>query len=203
MTDKRTTIRRERTAIRRYRCSKPVSLAIADGLIAKGSSVLDYGCGRGADVRYLRSKKIRTQGWDPHYVPDERCLQPADIVNLGYVLNVIERPDERAEALRSAFELAKKALVVAVRVDRALAASGAEEFGDGVVTARDTFQKVFTQQELRGYLEATLGHRPQVASLGIAYIFKDADFEQRFLATRAFSRRFEYRAELLEEFGST
>ena len=87
LSESQTTVRRERTAIRRYRCSRPVSLALANGLIAKGMSVLDYGCGHGADVRYLKSKKIRARGWDPHYAPDRRGLQPADVVNLGYVLN--------------------------------------------------------------------------------------------------------------------
>ncbi len=200
MSDSQPTIRRERTAIRRYRCSRPVSLALANGLIGKGMSVLDYGCGHGADVRYLQSKKIRARGWDPHYAPDKRGLQSADVVHLGYVLNVIEKPDERAQALHSAFELAQKALVVAVRVDRALAGTDAEEFGDGVLTARDTFQKVFTQEEFRSYLETTLGHRPHVASLGVAYVFKDAGLEQHYLATRAFARNLEYRTELLAEF---
>jgi hypothetical protein len=138
-------------------------------------SVLDYGCGHGADVRYLKSKKIRARGWDPHYAPEERGLQPADVVNLGYVLNVIEKPEERVQALRSAFALAQKALVVAVRVDRSLAGTDAEEYGDGVLTARDTFQKVFTQGEFQAYLENALGHRPQVVSLGVAYVFRVLD----------------------------
>ena len=85
-------------------------------------------------------------------------------------------------------------------MDRALAGTDAEEFGDGVLTVRDTFQKVFTQEEFRSYLETALGHRPHVASLGVAYVFKDAGLEQHYLATRAFARNLEYRTELLAEF---
>lgn len=41
----------------------------------------------------------------PYYAPHQE-LTPADIVNLGFVINVIEDYDERAEALRAAFALA-------------------------------------------------------------------------------------------------
>ena len=45
--------RRRRTAIGRTELSRPVALAIEDQLLSPRSSVLDYGCGRGADVRAL------------------------------------------------------------------------------------------------------------------------------------------------------
>src|SRR5208337_1350480 len=91
-------IRRARTAIQRYRCSKPVAIALADGMISRATSVFDYGCGRGGDVQFLRSKKIQANGWDPHYYPDQ-SVAPADVVNLGYVLNVIEDVLERTHTL--------------------------------------------------------------------------------------------------------
>jgi DNA phosphorothioation-associated putative methyltransferase len=52
-------------------------------------SLFDYGCGRGDDLRGLRENGIEAQGWDPYFAPDEPVVA-ADIVNLGFVINVIE-----------------------------------------------------------------------------------------------------------------
>ena len=89
-----------RTAIRRTDLSRPVTQALQDGLIAPSRSLLDYGCGRGGDVQRLRELGYSVSGWDPAFAPDEP-LEPADVVNLGYVINVIESPAERADTLRS------------------------------------------------------------------------------------------------------
>src|ERR1051325_7490336 len=99
-------IARHRTAIRRYSVSRPLGRALADGLITTKTTVLDYGCGLGADVALLQSRGVRAEGWDPYYRPDVRRVV-SDVVNLGYVLNVIEDPAERVEALKQAFGLAK------------------------------------------------------------------------------------------------
>src|SRR5579883_1523388 len=115
--DKPDPIRRHRTALHRYQVSRPVALALSAGLISRETSFFDYGCGHGGDVRLLKSRGVSASGWDPHYRPKAE-LRPADVVNLGYVLNVIEDPTERAAALRRAFELSRQLLVVAVRVDR-------------------------------------------------------------------------------------
>jgi DNA phosphorothioation-associated putative methyltransferase len=131
------TIRRGRTAIRRYRCSRPIAIALADGLINRTTTVFDYGCGHDAEVRYLRAKGVRASGWDPHHQPRAK-IQPADVVNLGYVLNVIEDPSERAQTLHKAVELTKKTLIVAVRADSSL--EDAERFGDGKITVAGTWR---------------------------------------------------------------
>ncbi len=116
---------------------------------------------------------------------------------MSYVLNVIEDPVERAEALAKAFGFARRVLVVAVRVDQGVQG---EAYADGVLTAIGSFQKIYTQAEFKEYLESTLGRRIQVASLGVGYVFKDDDAEQQYLADRAFTRRLEYRADLVAEF---
>ena len=51
--------------------------------------MLDYGCGKGDDVRELEAHEIDVSGWDPTHNP-EGALINSDIVNLGFVLNVIE-----------------------------------------------------------------------------------------------------------------
>src|SRR5437773_3580392 len=190
-------IRRDKTAIRRHRCSKPIALALADGLIERTTSVFDYGCGLGGDLRYLKARRIRANGWDPHHSPNAK-LQAADVVNLGYVLNVIENADERRGTLRQAFETARQVLVVSVRVDRGI--DEAEQFGDGLLTGRGTFQKLYSQEEFRSYVEATLDHSLHTASLGVGYVFKAEKAEARSVANKAFTRRLEYRTGLIEEF---
>jgi hypothetical protein len=59
------------------------------------------------------------------------------VVNLGFVLNVIEDTAERA-ALRNAWRLAGRLLVVAAQVHVAGRGHSAVEFGDGVLTRRGT-----------------------------------------------------------------
>ncbi|WP_242359872.1 DNA phosphorothioation-associated putative methyltransferase [Anaeromyxobacter sp. SG17] len=194
-----TRIRRERTALRRVTCSRPVALALGDGLIVPGTRVLDYGCGHGADVRFLAARGVQCTGWDPFFAPQSE-LSNAQVVNIGYVLNVIENSAERAEALRSAYGLAEDLLVVAVRVDRAL--DHGEPCADGVRTSRGTFQKLYTQDEFKEYIQQTLAARMHVASLGIGYVFRSESLEQRYLANKAFTRRLEYRADLFAEFAA-
>jgi hypothetical protein len=44
-------------------------------------------------------------GWDPNFRPDADIIE-ADVVNIGFVINVIEDIDERIEALQKAYSLA-------------------------------------------------------------------------------------------------
>jgi DNA phosphorothioation-associated putative methyltransferase len=192
-------IRRDQTAIRRTSCSRPIALALSDGIITKGTDLFDYGCGHGDDVRYLRNLGVQAHGWDPHYKPKQKHL-PAQIVNLGYVLNVIENPSERNQTLIRAFELCKEVLIVAVRVEWGFI--GADQYNDGVLTRRQTFQKIYAQSEFRQYVETTLERQTHVADLGVVYVFKDSDAEARYIANRAFTRRLEYRTDLVSDFNN-
>ena len=54
-----------------------------------GFSVLDYGCGRGADVEWLRSQGVEVHGYDPHYAP-EKPLGEFSVALCTYVLNVLD-----------------------------------------------------------------------------------------------------------------
>lgn len=180
-----TAIRREKTAIARFRHSKPVWLALSHSIIAATRSFFDYGCGRGEDFRYLSADGVEASGWDPHYRPEAAVVE-ADVVNLGYVLNVIEDPAERDATLQRAYGLARRVLVAAVRVDNAL--ESAVEFSDGLLTSRGSFQKLYKQSEFKDYLERVLGKRPHMAALGIAYIFKDDELESSYLVSLARKR---------------
>ena len=180
------TIPRHKTAIRRYTHSKPVALALSHGLIDLGVSVFDYGCGFGEDVRLLLEAGIDAAGWDPFHRQDVPPSS-ASCVNLGYVLNVIEDPDERAVTLRKAYDLARELLIVGVRVDKAF--DGALNFSDGYLTNHGSFQKLYTQAEFCEYLSSTLGRRPYVAGLGVAYVFKTEAAESSYLARQAIRPR--------------
>ena len=88
-------IARHRTALNRAELSRPFRTALADGLLDPGHTVMDYGCGRGDDLRHLARLGFDCTGWDPVHAP-EGMRREADLVNLGYVVNVIEGAAERA-----------------------------------------------------------------------------------------------------------
>ncbi len=179
-------IARHRTAISRNDLSLPVKLAVRDQIISPLKSVFDFGCGKGSDVSFLREMKIASSGWDPAHNPNGSLPKdPADIVNLGYVVNVIENLKERVETLKKAFDLTKSVLIVSVLLDTdSNRASRAIPHEDGIVTSRGTFQKFFTQAELKEFVRQTLNVEPVSAGLGVVYVFKDEVERQLFLATR-------------------
>ena len=208
-TDNRT-IPRHRTAIRRGDLSRPIKSALQDGLIGPAVTMFDYGCGHGQDMAILTDQGIACDGWDPAFRPHSQ-KHPADVVNLGFVLNVIEDLGERAEALHQAWNLTQRLLIVATQVREAGRGQLHLSFGDGVLTGRGTFQKFFGQSELRVFLEAELPAEAIPASLGIFYLFKDEALRQQFLANRYRRRsatprkkiselRFEEHREVLEPF---
>jgi DNA phosphorothioation-associated putative methyltransferase len=203
-------IPRHKTAIRRADLSRPVKAALHDGLIGPTSTVFDYGCGHGQDIEFLAAQGIACSGWDPAFRRDSSKL-PADVVNLGYVLNVIEDVGERESALAQAWALAQRLLVVAVLVKEDGQRQSQSPFGDGVLTGRGTFQKFFGQGELKAFLEGELQTEAIPASLGVFYVFKDETFQQQYIANRFRRRaaaprkriselRFEEHRELLESF---
>ncbi|MGE0683206.1 MAG: DNA phosphorothioation-associated putative methyltransferase [Candidatus Binatia bacterium] len=180
------TLARHRTALQRYALSTPMQALHRHGYLDGARTIFDYGCGKGDDVRILRHNGIEAAGWDPHFTPDASRTQ-ADIVNIGFVLNVIEDPLERAQALRGAYTLTDKLLVVAAMLTGRVATNG-EAFSDGVRTSRNTFQKYYTQRELRDYLSSVLDKEPVAVGPGVFFVFKDESEEQRFFAQRARNR---------------
>jgi DNA phosphorothioation-associated putative methyltransferase len=172
-------IHRHRTALHRTGLSKPIRVALDAGLINQRTSIFDYGCGRGSDAELLRDLGYTIRGWDPAFFPDEPKTR-ADIVNLGYVLNVIETPRERLEVLHDAWAHARQAIVVATLIKGQEGHSRAECHGDGVITSRRTFQKYFDQGELQGMLEAALDNEAHALSLGVFVVFREATLAQSF-----------------------
>ena len=183
-----TSIARARTAILRTELSSPVQQLLKFGFLDGQLSLFDYGCGRGDDLRILERMNIRASGWDPVFRP-RGCRKAADVVNLGFVLNVIEDASERDETLKAAFSLAKKVLVVSVMLGYQRKRSRFTPYQDGVRTRRDTFQKYYAQDEFLTYVESTVQRGAIPIAPGTCLVFQNQIEEQLFLLARQQVRR--------------
>lgn len=182
---------RHKTAMSRQELSRPMRLALADGIIDPDDTILDYGCGLGGDVRRLRGLGYSATGWDPVHAAATR-MSASNVVNLGYVVNVIEDPVERAAALRAAWSLTEDVLVVSGRLtDERSQLRTAQDHADGVLTSLNTFQKFFLQSELREWIRQELDLSPIAAAPGVFYVFRKSERQTRFAAAR-FRTRISY-----------
>lgn len=181
---------RHRTAIDRNILSTPMQSLYQHGFLDGRYSIFDYGCGKGDDLRELEAHGIKAGGWDPVFRPEEK-IEPADVVNLGFVVNVIEDKQERIQTLQKAFSLTQKLLVVSVMLGSEATVSRFQPFRDGVVTARGTFQKYYTQAEIREFIERNLEANALAVGPGLFFVFRDVDEEQVFLSERQ-RRRFDW-----------
>lgn len=190
-------IRRDKTALKRAELSRPLRLAMEGALLDPSVSVFDYGCGHGSDVRLLRLLGHEAHGWDPAFAPEEPLLKAA-LVNLGFVINVIEDPAERVEVVRRAWSLAERVLVVSARLRADVDELPGRDFADGRLTRHGTFQYFYEQSELRDWLEAVLSQRPVPAAPGVFVIFRNVEDRERYVAAR-FRRRLEGPKPLVSE----
>ncbi|MEP9395789.1 DNA phosphorothioation-associated putative methyltransferase [Mesorhizobium sp. KR2-14] len=131
-------------------------------------------------------------GWDPAHRPDGQ-RRKADVVNLGFVVNVIESRHEREETLRVAWSFAERAMAVSAMLLVKADVSGQRPHGDGFLTSRSTFQKYYTQEELLSWVGETLSERAVSLAPGIVGVFRDKNLEQE----AAYARR--SRAAMLTE----
>ncbi len=180
-------IDRHKTALVRREISKPVKTLLELGQLRRGESFFDYGCGHGGDVEAIAKLGHPAHGWDPVHAPDSP-KQLADVVNLGFVLNVIEDPAERVETLVGAWKHARRLLLVSTLIAGQEAYDDIRPFGDGVLTSRNTFQKFFDPAEIQSLLEDSLHAEAVPVGLGIYLVFRQSADLHDFLASR--SRRF-------------
>jgi DNA phosphorothioation-associated putative methyltransferase len=183
-------IDRYKTAIVRNQLSAPMKTLAKHGYLEGSYSIFDYGCGRGDDLRELEAHGLDVLGWDPNFKPDNEKIK-SDIINLGFVLNVIEDQDERLEALLLAWELAEKFLVVSVMLANENYISQFKPYKDGVITSRNTFQKYYLQSEIKSYIERHLQEDVLAVAPGIFYIFKNKLEEQIYLQ-RKYTRHYKW-----------
>lgn len=182
-TDNDKEIDRHKTAIVRHELSAPMKTLAKNGFLSGQYSIFDYGCGRGDDLRELEAHGLDALGWDPNFRPDSEIVN-SEIVNIGFVINVIEDQDERISAVLGAWEATGKLLVISAMLANESYLAQFKPYKDGVITSRNTFQKYFSQAELKSYIERTLDDEPIAISPGIFYVFKDKALEQHFLQNR-------------------
>jgi DNA phosphorothioation-associated putative methyltransferase len=175
---------RHKTAIGRSSLSMPARQALLDGVLRPELSVLDYGSGRGGDVTRLRHLGVVAEGWDPHH-GGPRPAGPQDVVTLTYVINVIEDPAERQAVLHDAWCFAEHCLVVSTRLTWERRQVLGTTVGDGMLTKRNTFQRLFSPAELRKLVESTTGVRAISPVPGVMYAFRHDSDRLAYLARRA------------------
>ena len=157
-----------KTAIRRRRESQIARELNTQGvlkLLGVGS-ILDFGCGYGADVAYYRGLGINADGYDSqetfgHARPMNRQY---DLVTVIFVVNVLPTSEERLAAIREACEFVKPSghLMIAARsestIARAALAGKWKSFRDGFIShpEKRTFQKGISASEI-GWLIGKTG----------------------------------------------
>ncbi|MFD9873786.1 endonuclease/exonuclease/phosphatase family protein [[Kitasatospora] papulosa] len=131
----------------------PASRAVTEHLTGPLDvrSVLDHGCGRGADVAHYRSAGLNAEGFDPH--DDFGWPRPQqtgfDLVTSMFVLNVLPDPWQRIQALTDAASFARPGghVVVVTRspeeITKAAADGGWTAHHDGFWSSQSkgTFQR--------------------------------------------------------------
>lgn len=176
-------IERHKTAISRGTLSVPLFLIAKRGYLNGNYTVLDYGCGKGDDLKELEKHGVDCIGWDPMHRPDT-TIEKRDIVNLGFVINVIEEKEERIETLKKAYSYTNKLMIVSAMLGNEKIYGRFKPYKDGVITARNTFQKYFMQGELQQYIESNLEDKAIALGPGVFAIFKDKLEEQHYLLER-------------------
>jgi DNA phosphorothioation-associated putative methyltransferase len=184
-------IDRHKTALVRHELSAPMKLLAKHGFLQGSYSIFDYGCGKGDDLRELEAHGLEALGWDPNFQPDADKIN-SDVVNIGFVINVIEDKDERLDALLGAWELAQKLLVVSAMLANESYIAQFQPYKDGVITSRNTFQKYYSQSELKEFIETSLDENAIAISPGIFFVFRDKNLEQEFQQNRQ-KRQYEWK----------
>lgn len=153
----------ERTAISRAKPSTPIQKLANETDLLQGD-VLDYGCGKGADVLFLESKRGLTYAWDPNFLLtttgyekiQNSCpwTKPTfDTIVCTYVLNVLP-PAERKKVISHVLTLLNPGgkAIFSARGPKDRTAIKGRTYKDGVITQKGTFQRVFSAKQLQSQI---------------------------------------------------
>jgi SAM-dependent methyltransferase len=154
------TIRPENTAIRRAGPSKPAKKLVESGLLSRYGvrRILDYGCGYGSDVAYLRARGFDATGYDSHSAFGFGGVPQGgfDFAMLLFVLNVLPTRVERLEVIhRVGCQLRPGGTLLmvargAAEIEREAHRGHWELYQDGYLSrkARGMFQHGLSDQEM-------------------------------------------------------
>ena len=115
---------------------------------------------------------------------DPMARSRKDIVNLGFVINVIEQKQERDEAIRKAFAFTDRLLIVSAMIANEKHIAKFQPYLDGVVTSRNTFQKYYSQDALQSTLVEVLEEPVIALGNGVIRVFKDEALKTSFLQSK-------------------
>jgi len=93
------------TAIARKKASAPLRYLEEKGLLR--GSILDYGCGKGADYNHLCKVGYKSMAYDPYWRPTDLAGLKFDTILCTYVLNVVGE-DSGSEIINSIKSLLNK-----------------------------------------------------------------------------------------------
>ena len=159
----RTAIHRDRPSLPAERLLEPLLLSVIE-LDAQIPTILDFGCGRGADLAWLRRLGWQAEGYDPSF---DRPM-PAGlfgVVFCSYVLNVIPREERPGVVAEVAGKLERGGLaLVVVRAPRSVREAAARggwprDADGGWWSTPTTYQAAIDEREL-GQLARAAGLRP-------------------------------------------
>lgn len=136
-----------KTAIHRIKPSAPC-LKI-EPFLKKDFKILDFGCGYGYDVNYLKNKNFEINGYDKYLKPytDKKILaENYDVIFCNYVLNTIPY-EERIEVLKNIKKMINENGEIFISVRSKNRTKNNKSHLDGIITNKNTFQKYFSKEE--------------------------------------------------------
>lgn len=149
------------TAINRKNISLPLKKLLSLNKLDKLDNILDYGCGHGFDLNYLKNESFKVTGYDKYiktYSNESYKNDFYDKILCFYVLNTIPEINERILVIKTLLSILKPngSIFIAVRsIDELNAMKNKEynTYSDGLVTSKKTFQKYFSKEDISTLLE--------------------------------------------------
>lgn len=142
-----------RTAINRSSLSLPMSVLLNNKMLF--GKCLDYGCGRGTDVKFCKELGINIEGYDKYneaFNVPSLLKEHYDVVVCNYVFNVIPNLKEHEELLGQLRELGDN-ICVAVRSDIKAIRDNWEYIKDYdcYKTSTNTYQRFYNEEMIKEY----------------------------------------------------
>lgn len=151
-----------KTAISRVSMSAPFKNFLNTyGDTIKNKSILDYGCGKGVDVREASKLGYSICGYDPNNENFPELSGKFDIVYCGYVINVINLNDREC-LIKNCWDKINGGgmMVIVARTSKEIESNAKKNAwvpcDDGFITPKGTFQKGFDRVELSNLIQNCL-----------------------------------------------